>query len=144
VLPPGQHERPRIARASWPDDADVRAVADRAGTVRPVLDSLSAAAVAVPEEAPDRLGPEDAPLNLAVPCTVVYDAKVFYPAPLRDLLIRLAQTSLVRVRWTERIVDESFRNLRRIGPTSTPCVSSRPGGSSTKPFATASSPATSP
>lgn len=44
--------------------------------------------------------------------TVVYDANVLFPAPLRDLLIRLAQTGLVRARWTEMILDECFRNLR--------------------------------
>lgn len=42
---------------------------------------------------------------------VVYDACVLYPAPLRDLLIRLARTGLFRARWTEQILDECFRNL---------------------------------
>jgi hypothetical protein len=32
-------------------------------------------------------------------CTVVYDACVLYPAPLRDLLMRLALTDLYRARW---------------------------------------------
>ena len=36
----------------------------------------------------------------------VYDACVLYPAPLRDLLLHLALTDLVRARWTERIHDE--------------------------------------
>jgi hypothetical protein len=40
--------------------------------------------------------------------TVVYDACVLYPAPLRDLLIRIANTGLVRARWTDRILDECF------------------------------------
>lgn len=43
--------------------------------------------------------------------TVVYDANVLYPSMLRDLLIRLAMTGMVRARWTERILDETFRNL---------------------------------
>jgi hypothetical protein len=43
--------------------------------------------------------------------TVVYDACVLYPAPLRDLLIRVAARGLVRARWTDRILDESFRNI---------------------------------
>jgi predicted nucleic acid-binding protein len=43
--------------------------------------------------------------------TVIYDACVLYPAPLRDLLIRLAAKGLVRARWTDRILDESFRNI---------------------------------
>jgi hypothetical protein len=43
--------------------------------------------------------------------TVVYDANVLYPAPLRDLLMRLALTDLFRARWTERIHDEWIRNV---------------------------------
>lgn len=42
---------------------------------------------------------------------VVYDACVLYPAPLRDLLIRIALTGVVRARWSEQILDECFRNL---------------------------------
>ncbi len=42
---------------------------------------------------------------------VIYDACVLYPAPLRDLLLRVARTGLVRARWTERILDECFENL---------------------------------
>lgn len=43
--------------------------------------------------------------------TVVYDANVLYPAPLRDLLIRLARTRLFHGRWTDRILDEVFASL---------------------------------
>lgn len=43
--------------------------------------------------------------------TVVYDACVLHPAPLRDLLIRIANTGLVRARWTERILDERFASI---------------------------------
>jgi len=43
--------------------------------------------------------------------TVVYDACTLYPAPLRDLLMRLAQSGIVRARWSERILDECFRNI---------------------------------
>jgi predicted nucleic acid-binding protein len=42
---------------------------------------------------------------------VVYDACVLHPAPLRDLLIRLARAGLVRARWSERILDECFRSI---------------------------------
>ena len=42
---------------------------------------------------------------------VIYDACVLYPAPLRDLLLRLAAKGLVRARWTDRILDECFRNI---------------------------------
>ena len=40
--------------------------------------------------------------------TVVYDACVLYPAPLRDLLVRLARTGHFRAKWTDRILDECF------------------------------------
>lgn len=36
----------------------------------------------------------------------IYDACVLYPAPLRDLLMRVALTGLFRARWTSRIHDE--------------------------------------
>lgn len=42
---------------------------------------------------------------------VIYDACVLYPAPLRDLLIRIARTGLVRARWTNAILDECFRSI---------------------------------
>lgn len=43
--------------------------------------------------------------------TVVYDACVLYPAPLRDLLMRLALTDLFRARWTDMIHDEWIRSV---------------------------------
>ncbi len=45
------------------------------------------------------------------PLTAVYDANILYPAPLRDLFMRLAQAGLVRARWTETIHDEWTRNV---------------------------------
>lgn len=42
---------------------------------------------------------------------VIYDACVLYPAPLRDLLIRVAQTGVVRARWSKLILDECFRSI---------------------------------
>jgi hypothetical protein len=42
---------------------------------------------------------------------VLYDACVLYPAPLRDLLIRIARTGVVRAQWTDAILDECFRNI---------------------------------
>jgi hypothetical protein len=47
---------------------------------------------------------------------VVYDACVLHPAPLRDLLVRLARKDLFRAHWTERILDECFDSLRRRRP----------------------------
>ncbi|WP_447860969.1 PIN domain-containing protein [Nitrospira calida] len=43
--------------------------------------------------------------------TVVYDACVLYPAPLRDFLMRLALTDLFRARWSDMIHDEWIRNV---------------------------------
>lgn len=42
---------------------------------------------------------------------VVYDACVLYPAQVRDLLLRIATTGVVRARWTDAILDECFRNV---------------------------------
>lgn len=44
---------------------------------------------------------------------VVYDANVLYPSTLRDVLIHVALTPLVQAKWTERILDETFRSLAR-------------------------------
>ncbi|MBC8072508.1 MAG: PIN domain-containing protein [Deltaproteobacteria bacterium] len=44
---------------------------------------------------------------------VVYDACVLFPAPLRDLLIRVARTGVVRAHWSERILEECFRAVLR-------------------------------
>ena len=46
----------------------------------------------------------------------VYDACVLYPAPLRDLLLRLALTDRFRARWTDAIHDEWTRAVLRDRP----------------------------
>jgi len=51
------------------------------------------------------------------PVTAVYDANILYPAPLRDLFIRLAHAGLVRARWTEAIHDEWIRNVLADNPS---------------------------
>src|SRR5713101_6221354 len=48
--------------------------------------------------------------------TVVLDACVLYPAPLRDLLLWLAVAGLYRPRWTEAIHEEWMENLLRERP----------------------------
>lgn len=48
--------------------------------------------------------------------TVLYDACLFYPAPLRDLMVRLAQTRRFRARWTERIHQEWVNALLQKQP----------------------------
>jgi hypothetical protein len=50
------------------------------------------------------------------PLTVLYDANILYPAPLRDLFIRLAQAGLVRTKWTDAIHDEWTRNVLKDKP----------------------------
>lgn len=47
---------------------------------------------------------------------VVYDSCVLYPAPLRDLLMRLALTDLYHAKWTQEIHDEWMRNLLKNRP----------------------------
>ena len=48
--------------------------------------------------------------------TVLYDACVLYPAPLRDLLMHIAVTDLYRAKWTDAIHDEWTRNVLRDRP----------------------------
>ena len=43
--------------------------------------------------------------------TVVYDACVLYPAPLRSFLMYLAVTDLYHARWTNDIQEEWMRNV---------------------------------
>lgn len=47
---------------------------------------------------------------------VVCDANVLYPSVLRDLIVRIAAAGLVRAKWTEKILDETFVNLRKNRP----------------------------
>ncbi|MCB9959057.1 MAG: PIN domain-containing protein [Rhodospirillaceae bacterium] len=43
--------------------------------------------------------------------TVIFDACVLYPAPLRDLLIQLACAELFRAKWTDTIHEEWISSL---------------------------------
>lgn len=45
------------------------------------------------------------------PFTVIYDACVLYPAPLRDFLMWLALSGRFRARWSAQIHEEWQRNL---------------------------------
>ena len=47
---------------------------------------------------------------------VIYDACVLYPAALRDFLLRVARTGIVRARWSEKILDECFEAIVRERP----------------------------
>jgi predicted nucleic acid-binding protein len=48
--------------------------------------------------------------------TAVIDACVLYSAPVRDLVVRLAQAGLVRARWTADIHEEWMRNVLSNNP----------------------------
>ena len=50
------------------------------------------------------------------PFTVVYDACVLYPAPLRDFLMWLGLSGRFRARWSAQIHDEWKRNLLKNRP----------------------------
>jgi predicted nucleic acid-binding protein len=43
--------------------------------------------------------------------TALLDANVLYPAPVRDLLLHLADTGLYCPKWTDKIHDEWMQNL---------------------------------
>jgi hypothetical protein len=46
----------------------------------------------------------------------LFDACIFYPAQLRDLLLRVAISDLFKARWTDRIHDEWIGSLLRDRP----------------------------
>jgi len=56
---------------------------------------------------------------------VVYDACVLYSAPVRDLLIRIANAGIVRARWTNHILDECFRSILKHRPDLAPVALDR-------------------
>ncbi len=48
--------------------------------------------------------------------TIVLDANVIYPAPIRDLLLNLADLDIFSPKWSELIQDEWTRNLLKNRP----------------------------
>ncbi len=56
---------------------------------------------------------------------VVYDACILYPAPLRDLLVRVAVEELCRARWSDEILNEVFGNLQAARPDLEPAKLAR-------------------
>ena len=63
-------------------------------------------------------------MNYKLHLTVVYDACVLYPAPLRDVLMRLALTDVYHARWSNQIHEEWIRNLLLVRPDLTKCATS--------------------
>ncbi len=59
--------------------------------------------------------------------TVVLDACVLYPAPLRDLLMELAAAGLYRAKWTSRIHEEWTRNVLENRPDITKAATRKNG-----------------
>ncbi|MCD0453746.1 PIN domain-containing protein [Actinocorallia sp. API 0066] len=55
-----------------------------------------------------------------MPYVAVYDANVLYGNEVRDLLIRIARSGLVRAHWTTQILDEVTRNLAANRPDIVP------------------------
>ena len=52
---------------------------------------------------------------VTVPSAII-DACVLYSAPVRDLVVRLAQAGLFQARWSDEIHDEWMRNLLKNNP----------------------------
>ena len=48
--------------------------------------------------------------------TVLYDACVLYPAPLRDFVMHLALTDVIRAKWSATIHEEWIRNVLKARP----------------------------
>ena len=51
---------------------------------------------------------------------VTYDACILHPAGLRDLLVRLANTGMFRAHWSDLILDEMVRSIRKRRPELSP------------------------
>jgi predicted nucleic acid-binding protein len=50
------------------------------------------------------------------PPTAIIDACVLYSAPVRDLVVRLAQAGLLEARWSNEIHEEWIRSLLKANP----------------------------
>ena len=53
---------------------------------------------------------------MATASAAIIDACVLYSAPLRDLVVRLAQAGLLQARWSGEIHDEWMRNVLKNNP----------------------------
>jgi predicted nucleic acid-binding protein len=51
-----------------------------------------------------------------MPFVVLYDANVLWGDVLRDLLVRVAQSGMVQAKWSDDILDETFRSIRAKRP----------------------------
>jgi predicted nucleic acid-binding protein len=53
---------------------------------------------------------------MEAPTTAIINACVLYSAPVRDLVVRLAQAGLLSARWTDEIHDEWMRSVLKNNP----------------------------
>lgn len=59
-------------------------------------------------------------LELSRGPVVVYDANVLYPAPLRDLLVRVGLEGMVQAKWSKDILNEAFAHIATNRPDLSP------------------------
>ena len=60
-----------------------------------------------------------------MPYIALLDADVLYPIWLCDALLRVAETQVFQVRWSERILEEAARNVKANNPRLDPGVIDR-------------------
>ncbi len=60
-----------------------------------------------------------------MPFVALLDADVLYPVTLCDALLRIAETEVFQVRWSERILEEAARNVKRNRPNADSAVIDR-------------------
>jgi predicted nucleic acid-binding protein len=60
-----------------------------------------------------------------VPFVALLDANVLYPVELCDALLRVAETEVFQVRWSEEILQEALRNIKQNNPGTSPATVDR-------------------
>ena len=60
-----------------------------------------------------------------MPFVALLDANVLYPISLCDALLRIAETEVFQVRWSEEILQEAIRNIKRNNPGTDPVAIDR-------------------
>ncbi len=60
-----------------------------------------------------------------MPFVALLDANVLYPISLCDALLRLAETEVFQVRWSEEILQEAARSIKRNNPRIDPVAIDR-------------------
>ncbi len=60
-----------------------------------------------------------------MPFVALLDANVLYPVTLCDALLRMAETEVFQVRWSEKILEEASRNIKQNNPNIDPATIDR-------------------